>query len=1111
MAPPTLLAPKQWQQGAFMKMITFRLSEEEDNQKKPVGSKATLIIEALISSNTCKVLLPTSFVWKPFELTVARFLLDCCRRVGQAMKLREFGLVIDMEVKLAFRSYVVIVVEIASSQHKRPARKVSPGQLPTNANLRTNVDEDSESETPLTDKISSFNHEHISDDDADLIIATEDTNEKDLNSLTLLNEIQPLSMDADDGEQLSSIHHQDLIGMIRNAEKNILLLNQARVSALEDLEMILNEKQTLQGEINILEMKLAETDARVKVAAQQKIHVELMEDQLEKLRSELSTRGGTGAGKQDVHEVVPLLHNNSVHSLHEELSSLRKENMSLKDDLEALKAEFGDVKGTDDRVLILEEERSSLESALKGLELKLAVSQEDVSKLSTLKFECKNLWEKVEHLQALLDKATEQADQAISVLQQNQELRKKVDRLEGSLEEANVYKSSSEKLQQYNELMQQKIKLLEERLQRSDEEIHSCVELYQESVKEFQETLNSLKEESKRRAVDEPVDHMPWDFWSRLLLMIDGWFLEKKISTNDAKLLREMVWKRDGSICDAYMACKDKNEHEAIATFLRLTSSSTRAGLHVIHIAAEMAPVAKVGGLGDVVTGLGKALQKRGHLVEIVLPKYDCMQYECICDLRALDVVVESYFDGRLFKNKVWVGTVEGLPVYFIEPHHPGNFFWRGEVYGEHDDFKRFSFFSRAALELLFQAGKKPDIIHCHDWQTAFVAPLYWDLYAPKGLNSARICFTCHNFEYQGSAPASELASCGLDVHQLNRPDRMQDNSAHDRINPVKGAIVFSNIVTTVSPTYAQEVRTAEQGRGLHVTLNSHAKKFIGILNGIDTDVWNPAADTSLKVQYSANDLQGKAENKEAIRRHLGLSSADVRQPLVGCITRLVPQKGVHLIRHAIYRTMELGGQFVLLGSSPVPHIQVILYYHGFDGRPKNSPKRALMAHGFRGRDREESDLGGGEEGLPTNFFFYIKERGRGTRVWTTRGMEKRESFRERRGKLKHKMKNGEGIEEPSISATLLKLHFLPNPIPTPSLGLHQELAQHPTVAQKREFEEIANHFQSHKHVRLILKYDESLSHLIFAASDMFIIPSIFEPCGLTQHVCIKEKEKKGR
>ncbi|CAK7350256.1 unnamed protein product [Dovyalis caffra] len=423
----------------------------------------------------------------------------------------------------------------------------------------------------------------------------------------------------------------------------------------------------------------------------------------------------------------------------------------------------------------------------------------------------------------------------------------------------------------------------------------------------------------------------------------------------------------------------------------------------------------KVGGLGDVVTGLGKALQKRGHLVEIVLPKYDCMQYDRVHNLRVLDVVVESYFDGKLYKNKIWVGTVEGLPVYFIEPQHPDKFFCRGQFYGEHDDFRRFLFFSRAALELLLQSGKKPDIIHCHDWQTAFVAPLYWDLYAPKGLNSARICFTCHNFEYQGTAPASELASCGLDVHQLNRPDRMQDNSAHDRVNPVKGAVVFSNIVTTVSPTYAQEVRTAEQekfqislgvgGRGLHSTLSFHSKKFVGILNGIDVDAWNPAADTFLKVQYNANDLHGKTENKIALRKFLGLSNVDVRQPMaphsscvklsawkyhehsfiskstrdhmVGCITRLVPQKGVHLIRHAIYRTLELGGQFVLLGSSPVAHIQ-------------------------------------------------------------------------------------------------------------------------------REFEGIANHFVNHDHIRLILKYDESLSHSIFAASDFFIIPSIFEPCGLTQMIAMR-------
>ncbi|GLT50623.1 hypothetical protein SLA2020_240970 [Shorea laevis] len=478
--------------------------------------------------------------------------------------------------------------------------------------------------------------------------------------------------------------------------------------------------------------------------------------------------------------------------------------------------------------------------------------------------------------------------------------------------------------------MRQRIKLLEENLQKSDDEILSYVQLYQESVKEFQDTLDSLKEESMKRELDEPVDNMPWEFWSHLLLIIDGWLLENKISSSDTELLRKMVWKRDRCIYNACLSCKEKNEHETISTFLRLTSSPTSPGLHIVHIAAEMAPVAKVGGLGDVVTGLGKALQKRGHLIEIILPKYDCMQYDCIQDLRALDTVVESYFDGKLFENKGWVGTVEGLPVILL------------------------SLIILETLELLLQADKKLDIIHCHDWQTAFVAPLYWDLYAPKGLNSAQVCFTCHNFENQGTAPASELASCGLDVYRFNRLDRMQDNFALDKVNPVKGAIVFSNIVTTVSPTYAQEVRSAEGGRGLHSTLNFNSKKFFGILNGIDTDAWNPATDTFLEVLVPTSVVEH-----------------------VGCITRLVRQKGMHLIRDALCWTLEHGGQFVLLGSSPVAHIQ-------------------------------------------------------------------------------------------------------------------------------REFEGIAHQFQNHDHIRLILRYDESLSHFIYAASDMFIIPSIFEPCGLTQMIAMR-------
>ncbi|KAF5205102.1 Glycogen synthase [Thalictrum thalictroides] len=906
---------------------------------------------------------------------------------------------------------------LSSPQKKQQAKKVSPEQLPMNKvftdtadvhsssdkrtlneNLMLNGDESNEvrngtedtslykeiqieenlqenDETPKekdsADHTSHPLQESTSTNDAVWNITVESTNAADFDG--------PSNSEIETAHNGEHVELGDLIEMMKKADRNILLLNQARIHAFKNIDKIHSEKEALQGLINILETRLEETDAQIKVAAQDTVHMDLLEGQLEKLKYGLSERGAIEAGEDDNNYKNSILNkdDSSFNSVSKELRLLRKENISLKDDIRVLNEELNNVKELDQRILALEDERFSLEAVIKNLESRLVAAQEDVAKLSHLKVECKDLWAKVENLQELLDKATKQADEAISVLKQNYELRKKVDRLEESLEEAKVYKLSSEKAQQYNELLQQKLRLLEERLEKSDEEIHLHLQSYEESVKEFHDIINNLKEDSKRKALDEPVNDMPWEFWSRLLLMIDGWLLEKKISSHDAKLLGDMAWKRNGRICDAYLTCKNKNESEVLATLLRLISSPTSQGLHIIHIAAEMAPVAKVGGLGDVVSGLSKALQKRGHLVEIVIPKYDCMQYDHVRDLRALDVVVESYFDGQLFKNKIWVGIVEGLPVYLIEPQHPAKFFWRGQFYGERDDFKRFSYFSRAALELLLQAGKKPDIIHCHDWQTAFVAPLYWDIYTAKGLNSARICFTCHNFEYQGTTHASELASCGLDVSQLNRPDRMQDHSSHERVNPVKGAVVFSNIVTTVSPTYAQEVRTAEGGRGLHKTLNAYSKKFIGVLNGIDTDAWDPSTDSYLKVQFNFDDLLGKRENKADLRKHLKLSSADPMQPLVGCITRLVPQKGVHLIRHAIYRTMELGGQFVLLGSSPVEHIQ-------------------------------------------------------------------------------------------------------------------------------REFEGIAKHFENHPQIRLILKYDEALSHSIYAASDMFIIPSVFEPCGLTQMIAMR-------
>ncbi|XP_020577383.1 probable starch synthase 4, chloroplastic/amyloplastic isoform X2 [Phalaenopsis equestris] len=855
---------------------------------------------------------------------------------------------------------------IGSSPHKKHQNKKVSESLPLNTNFEFQSDESVEvNNTSSNDPMTPFQYK-LSDADPieNLPTISEGKTSSTGDKIILLENV--------DGRQRLPIDQlEDLTGMIKHAEKNVLLLNQARISALKDLDRILSEKAALQAEINDLELKLPEAKERLKVTTQERMHVEFLEDELERLKNKMYSKDKfdgkvltSDSFSQDAINVT----------FAEELNALRIEYASLKDDIKALNEKLNHVPGKEECISMLEKGRSLLETPVRELKSELEVSEIDISVLSSFKTEFEALWDKVENLQALLDTTTARAMQAATLFEQNLELQANVDKLEASLEESNAHKLP-EKSRHYNELVLQKIEMLEERLQAADQEIHSHTLLYQKALEEFENLIEELKERNTKK-LGENVNDMPWEFWSRLLLMVDGWLIEKKISFNDGKLLREMVWKKDHQICDAYLACNGKNEHETIVTFLKLTQPQTSQGLYIVHIAAEMAPVAKVGGLGDVVLGLSKALQRKGHLVEIVLPKYDCMQYDQFGEMKALDVAVESFFDGQLFKNKIWVGIVEGLPVYFIEPHHPLKFFWRGKIYGEHDDFKRFSFFSRAALELIYQAGKKPDIIHCHDWQTAF-APLYWDIYAAKGFNSARICFTCHNFEYQGTAHFSELSSCGLDIQRLNKPDRMQDNSAPDKINPLKGGIVFSNIVTTVSPTYAQEVCAPEGGRGLHETLRVHSKKFVGVLNGIDTDSWNPSTDIILPVQYSSDDLQGKTENKSALRMQLELSSADAFQPMVCCITRLVPQKGVHLIRHAIYQTMELGGQFVLLGSSPVAHIQ-------------------------------------------------------------------------------------------------------------------------------REFEGIASHFSNHPNVRLLLKYDDALSHMIYAASDMFVIPSLFEPCGLTQMIAMR-------
>ncbi len=339
--------------------------------------------------------------------------------------------------------------------------------------------------------------------------------------------------------------------------------------------------------------------------------------------------------------------------------------------------------------------------------------------------------------------------------------------------------------------------------------------------------------------------------------------------------------------------------------------------MYVIMITPECAPVAKVGGLGDVVQGLSHELAMRGNAVEIILPKYDCMRYDRISGLHKTYSDLWVPYHDQHFHCDVYFGFVDGLKCFFIEPHSFKNFFNRGVFYGHHDDPERFAFFCRAALEFMLKTNKHPEIIHCHDWQTGLVPVLLFDMYKYLGMTHPRVCYTLHNLKHQGVVGKHTLRQVGLNPVDYMTQDRLQDNFNHSAINFMKGGIVYSNFVTTVSPRYAWEIKNSDLGFGLQHTLHVHSIKFGGVLNGIDYNVWNPEIDPYISCRYSIDTIDDKYKNKEALRNRLWLRH-DFK-PIVAVIGRLDHQKGVDLIRHGIFYSLANGCQFVLLGSSPEP------------------------------------------------------------------------------------------------------------------------------------------------------------------------------------------------
>jgi starch synthase len=338
--------------------------------------------------------------------------------------------------------------------------------------------------------------------------------------------------------------------------------------------------------------------------------------------------------------------------------------------------------------------------------------------------------------------------------------------------------------------------------------------------------------------------------------------------------------------------------------------------MYIVQIASECAPVIKAGGLGDVVYGLSRDLEERGHCVELILPKYSNMRYDHIWGLHDAYIDLQVPWYGGVIHCTVHCGWVHGRLCFFIEPHSEDRFFDRGVYYGCGDDPKRFAFFSKAALEFLLRSNKRPDVIHCHDWQTGLIPVMLFEMYKYHGMEHQRVLYTIHNFKHQGHAGAEILHATGLNREPYYFNDaRLKDNFNPFAINFMKGGIVYSNHVTTVSPHHAWEAHHGSCGFGLGHTLHVNQHKFSGILNGIDYAMWNPATDELINQPYTLSTFEDKALNKKALRERLLLSAADDK-PLVAFIGRLDEQKGVHLVHHAMYHALSRSAQFVLLGSA---------------------------------------------------------------------------------------------------------------------------------------------------------------------------------------------------
>ena len=355
--------------------------------------------------------------------------------------------------------------------------------------------------------------------------------------------------------------------------------------------------------------------------------------------------------------------------------------------------------------------------------------------------------------------------------------------------------------------------------------------------------------------------------------------------------------------------------------------------MKVLYAASEALPFIASGGLGDVAGSLPQALRKRLVGCRVVMPLYDNIKQEFKDNMKFITSISVPVAWRRQYCG-IFEARSGGVIYYLLDNQY---YFKRDSLYGFYDDAERFAFFSRAILEIIPHIDFKPDIIHCNDWQTALTPVYYSTIYADKpGYEDIKTVFTIHNIQYQG-VYGEELVDNVVGIDHAHKSLIEYDGA----VNLMKGGIECANAVSTVSPSYANEILDPWYSHGLDTILRQRCYKLRGILNGIDVENYNPETDKDIFKNYSADNVRGKYVNKKELQKLLGLpEKSDV--PVMGMVTRLVSHKGLDLCKEVLDELLETTDiQLVVLGSGDYQ------YEEFFRGLAQRFPEKVGLCLGF--------------------------------------------------------------------------------------------------------------------------------------------------------------------